>query len=50
MLEVVRDAVLLAGLGSISFGLWQIYPPACWIFLGAVVAALAIAFARSATK
>ena len=50
MLEVLRDAVLLAGVGSISFGLWQIYPPASWIFSGAVIAALAIAIARSAPK
>jgi hypothetical protein len=48
MLEVVRDAVLLAGIGSITFGLWQIYNPAAFIFLGSVVAATAIAIARGA--
>lgn len=47
MLEVVRDSVLLAGVASITFGLWQIYQPSAWIFLGSVVSATVIAFARS---
>ena len=45
--EVVRDSFLLAGVASIAFGLWQIYQPSAWIFLGSVVTAAAIAFARS---
>ena len=48
MLEVVRDTILLAGVAAITFGLWQWYPPAAWIFGGSVVAATAIAIARSA--
>ena len=47
MWEVVRDSFLLAGVASIAFGLWQIYQPSAWIFLGSVVTAAAIAFARS---
>ena len=47
MFEVARDAVLLAGVAAITFGLYQIYQPAAWIFSGSVVAASAVAFARS---
>ena len=48
MLEVLRDGILLAGVSSITFGLWQVYEPSAWIFCGAVVSSIAIAVARSA--
>jgi len=47
MWEVTRDAALLTGVAAITFGLWQIYQPAAWIFSGSVVASTAIALARS---
>lgn len=47
MLEIVRDTILLAGVAAITFGLWQWYSPSAWIFGGSVVAAAAIAIARS---
>jgi len=46
MSEFARDTILLGGMAAISFGLWQWYQPAAWIFGGSVVAATAIALTR----
>lgn len=48
MLAILRDGIAISGFAAVTFGLWQVYPPAAWIFGGSVVAAFAIAIARSA--
>lgn len=30
----LRDVIVFSGLGSIFYGLWQIYPPIAWIVSG----------------
>lgn len=44
------DLMLLAGVASICFGLWQIYPPAAWIFCGAALIFIALASAKTKAK
>jgi hypothetical protein len=42
----VRDVVGIVGLALLSYGVWQIYPPAAFIAAGAILIAAAVALAR----
>ncbi len=37
-----RDLMLVAGLGLIGYGLWEVYPPASFVVPGAALAGVAI--------
>jgi hypothetical protein len=43
---IAVDLAGLIGVGLIGYGVWQIYPPATYIVVGAVFVVGAIAFAR----
>lgn len=34
--ELISDVLIVAGAASIGWGLWQIFPPATWLFEGSV--------------
>lgn len=34
--DAIQDALGFAGVGAVAYGLYAIYPPATWIFLGAM--------------
>lgn len=38
----LRDVFVACGLGAIGYGIGQIYPPAAWIVIGAVILILGI--------
>ena len=40
----------LVGIASVAFGLWQIYQPLMWLFVGVVLVVLAIAIHRQNQK
>lgn len=41
-----QDVVLLAGVGSIGYGLWLIYEPGMWLWAGVVLLATAYGWAN----
>jgi hypothetical protein len=40
--QLFWDALAVAGLASVGYGLWAIYPPLAWIVLGAFALALGL--------
>jgi len=38
----VRDLFMLSGLSGMFYGIWQVYPPAAWMVVGAVLFWLAV--------
>lgn len=43
----VFDFLLLVGLCLMSVGIWQVYPPATFIFVGLVLCGVAVAGVRN---
>lgn len=37
--SIVQEGLALIGLGLFAVGLWQVYPPACFISVGVIFAA-----------
>lgn len=42
LVNLGTTALELAGLGAVTYGIWQIWPPAAWIFAG--IAAIGMSF------
>lgn len=42
----VKDLVVFSGVGATGYGLWQVYPPATWVFVGIVLLGFGILLHR----
>lgn len=38
----LRDALTFGGLASLAFGLWQVFPPAAYVVVGAVLVGIGL--------
>lgn len=36
---ISQEVLACIGVGLFAFGIWQVYQPACWMFVGAVASA-----------